>query len=176
MLITGPTALPDPAGIEVIHIQTAVQMKKAVLKAVAQADVLIMSAAVADYQPVNQAVQKIKKTVAGRALTLELVETPDILGEVKGGFLRVGFAAETENVVDNARRKLQAKQLDIIVANDVTSPDSGFEVDTNRVTIIGQDGKAESLPLMSKREVADRILDRVGNLLNKKPGTKRHTH
>ena len=85
-------------------------------------------------------------------------------------FFRVGFAADTENIVDNARKKLQNKQLDLIVANDVTSPDSGFEVDTNRVTLISQDGKSEALPLMSKREVADRILDRVAELLGKKAG------
>lgn len=174
VLITGPTALPDPAGIEVIHVQTAIQVKKAILKAVVQADALIMAAAVADYQPKSQAAQKIKKTAAGRKLTLDMVETPDILAEVKGDFLKVGFAAETETIVDNARKKLQSKQLDLIVANDVTSPDSGFEVDTNRVTIISQDGKSESLPLMSKREVADRILAKVVNLLNEKPGTKRH--
>ena len=166
VLIAGPTNLPDPAGIEVAHVQTAVQMKKAVLKAVAQADVLIMSAAVADYQPVDQAVQKIKKAVAGRKLTLELVETPDILAEAEGDFLKVGFAAETEDVLENATKKLHSKQLDLIVANDITAPDSGFGMDTNRVTIMSRDEKAERLPLMSKREVADRILDRVMEMLN----------
>ncbi len=171
VLITGPTALPDPAGIEVIHVQTAIQMKKAVAKAVVKTDALIMAAAVADYMPRNQAAQKIKKTAAGRALTLDLVETPDILADVKGGFLRVGFAAETEDIVENATRKLRNKQLDLIVANDVTAPNSGFEVDTNRVTIISQDGKTETLPLMSKREVADRILDKVMNLLKGKTRT-----
>ena len=176
VLITGPTALPDPAGIEVIHIQTAIQMKKAVVKTVAKADVLIMAAAVADYMPKRQTTQKIKKTAAGRALTLDLVETPDILAEVKGGFLRVGFAAETEDIIENATRKLRNKQLDLIAANDVTASNSGFEVDTNRVTIISQDGKSEALPLMSKKEVAGRILDKVLKLLNGKPGAKGHTH
>lgn len=166
VLIAGPTNLSDPAGIEVVHVQTAVQMKKTVLKAVAQADVLIMSAAVADYQPVNQAVQKIKKAVAGRKLTLELVETPDILAEAEGDFLKVGFAAETEDVLENATKKLHSKQLDLIVANDITAPDSGFGVDTNRVTIMSRDEKAERLPLMSKRNVADKILDRVMEMLN----------
>lgn len=166
VLIAGPTEMPDPVGIEVSHIQTALQMKEAVARAVAQADTLIMAAAVADYQPKSQAAQKIKKAVVGRKLTLDLVETPDILAEIEGDFLRVGFAAETESIVDNARKKLQSKQLDLIVANDVTAPDSGFEVDTNRVTIISQDGKVESLSLMSKRDVAEMILDRVMEMLN----------
>ena len=132
----------------------------------AQADALIMAAAVADYQPKSIAKEKIKKVATG--LTLELIKTPDILAEVKGDFLRVGFAAETEDVVENAKKKLESKQLDIIVANDVTSPDSGFAVDTNKVTMISRDGKEESLPLLTKREVADRILDRVVELLNLK--------
>ena len=165
VLITGPTALPDPAGIEVIHIQTAIQMKKAVVKAVSKADVLIMAAAVADFMPKKQTAQKIKKTAAGRTLTLDLVETPDILAEVKGSFLKVGFAAETEDIIENATRKLRNKQLDLIAANDVTAANSGFEVDTNRVTIISQDGKSEALPLMSKKDVAGRILDKVLKLL-----------
>ena len=161
ILIAGPTELPEPTGIEIVHIQTVAQMKEAVTKAAAQADVLIMAAAVADYQPKSQAAQKIKKAVAGRELTLELVRTPDILSETRGNFFRVGFAAETENLVEYAREELVKKQLDLVAANDVSAPDSGFEVDTNRVTIISRGGKAESLPLMSKREVADRILDRV---------------
>ncbi|MFC1965509.1 bifunctional phosphopantothenoylcysteine decarboxylase/phosphopantothenate--cysteine ligase CoaBC [Chloroflexota bacterium] len=163
-LITAPTALPEPAGIEVIHIESAVQMKEAVVKATAQADALIMAAAVADYQSRGVARQKIKKEAAA-GLTLELIKTPDILNEVKGNFIRVGFAAETEDLLENARKKLEGKQLDIIAANDVTSPDSGFGVDTNKVTLISRDGKEENLPLLTKREVADRILDRVAELL-----------
>ena len=163
-LVTAPTALPDSAGIEVVHITSAAEMKKAVTKATAKADALIMAAAVADYQPRNAAKSKIKKETAGAGLTLEMVRTPDILAEVKGNFIRVGFAAETEDIVENARKKLQNKQLDLIVANDVTSPDSGFNVDTNRVTLISRGGKTESLPLMTKREVADKILDRVAGL------------
>jgi len=106
---------------------------------------------------------KIKKDIP--TLTLELIRTPDILTEVKGNFLKVGFAAESENVVENAKQKLQKKQLAIIVANDITKADSGFAVDTNKVTIIDRDGKVENLPLLAKREVADRILDRVEGLL-----------
>jgi phosphopantothenoylcysteine decarboxylase/phosphopantothenate--cysteine ligase len=157
-LITAPTSLPDPEGVEVIQIKTAAEMKTAVAKAVAKA--------VADYQPKTAAKAKIKKT--SPSLTLELVRTPDILTEVKGNFIRVGFAAESEDVVANARKKLEKKQLDLIVANDITDKESGFGADTNKVTLISRDGKVEKLPLMSKREVADKILDRVVGLLGEK--------
>ncbi len=166
-LITAPTSLPDPAGIEVNHIENAVQMKEAVAKATAQADALIMAAAVADYQPKSIAKGKIKKEAAA-GLTLELVRTPDILSEVKGNFLKIGFAAESEDLIENARQKLEKKQLDLIAANDITAADSGFGVDTNRVTLISREGKTEDLPLMSKREVADRILDKVVELFCKR--------
>jgi len=162
-LITAPTTLPEPIGMEVVHIETAAQMKEAVARAVAQADVLIMAAAVADYQPKSPAKAKIKKEAP--SLTLELIRTPDILTEVKGDFLKVGFAAESEDLVANARQKLEKKQLDLIVANDITDADSGFGVDTNKVTLIDRDGKVESLPLLTKREVADKILDKVAELL-----------
>ncbi|GAH49258.1 unnamed protein product, partial [marine sediment metagenome] len=115
-LITAPTSLPAPVGIEVSQIKTATQMKAAVAKAVAQADALIMAAAVTDYQPKSAAKAKIKKETPG--LTLELIRTPDILTEVKGNFLKVGFAAESEDIVANAKLKLEKKQLDLIVAND----------------------------------------------------------
>jgi phosphopantothenoylcysteine decarboxylase/phosphopantothenate--cysteine ligase len=143
-------------------------MKDAVFKAVADADVLIMAAAVADYRPKSRAEQKIKKESAGAGLTLELERTPDILSEVAGGFIKVGFAAETQDVVENARRKLESKKVDLFVANDVTAQDSGFAVDTTRVTFLDRIGKAEELPLMSKREVADKVLDRVVGLLKKR--------
>jgi phosphopantothenoylcysteine decarboxylase/phosphopantothenate--cysteine ligase len=162
-LITAPTSLPDPMGVEVIPVRTAAQMKKAVAKAVAQADALLMAAAVSDYQPKTVARAKIKKT--SPSLTLELVRTPDILGEVKGDFIKVGFAAESEDIVANARKKLQKKQLDLIVANDITDAASGFGADTNKVTLIDRRGKVESLPLLSKREVADKILNRVAGML-----------
>jgi phosphopantothenoylcysteine decarboxylase/phosphopantothenate--cysteine ligase len=167
-LISAPTGLVRPAGIETVSVESAYQMRDAVAEATADADVLVMAAAVADYMPKAPVGQKIKKETAGSGLTLELVRTPDILAEVKGSFIKVGFAAETENVVENARRKLESKKVDLFVANDVTAADSGFAVDTNRVTIISRDGKTESLPLMSKREVADRILDRVVGLMGKK--------
>jgi len=162
-LITTLASLCDPSGIEVTHVETAAQMKEAVDKAVAQADALIMAAAVVDYQPKEVARAKIKKEAPD--LTLELVRTPDILAEVKGNLIKVGFAAESEDVIENARRKLEKKKLDLIVANDITAKESGFDVDTNKVTIIDRDGNVDDLPLMTKREVADRVLDRVVGLL-----------
>ncbi len=165
MLITAATCLPETTGMQVIDVATAAEMKKAVTDAVKNADALIMAAAVADYQPKNAAASKIKKDNTG--LTLELVKTPDVLAEVKGDFVKVGFAAETEDLVNNARKKLKQKDLDLIVANDITDKDSGFGTDTNKVTIIDKSGKIEELPLMSKREVADKILDRVVELLKR---------
>jgi phosphopantothenoylcysteine decarboxylase/phosphopantothenate--cysteine ligase len=162
-LITAPVSLPEPAGIKVIQVRTAAQMKTAVNKELRGAHALIMAAAVADYQPKKVARAKIKKDSPG--LTLELVRTPDILSEVKGKFIKVGFAAESENIVANARKKLEQKGLDLMVANDITDADSGFDVETNKVTIINKKGKIEELPLMSKREVADKVLDRVVGML-----------
>jgi phosphopantothenoylcysteine decarboxylase/phosphopantothenate--cysteine ligase len=166
-LITAPTQLPEPDGIEIIRVRTAAEMKEAVAEAVKKASVLIMAAAVADYQPKSPATSKIKKQSPG--LTLELVRTPDILSEVKGSFIKVGFAAESEDVVANAQKKLKQKGLDLMVANDITEPESGFGADTNKVTIIDKQGKVESLPLMSKREVAERILDRVVGMVENPP-------
>ncbi len=157
---------PGPSGVEVVPVETASQMQAAVAKAAVLADALIMAAAVADYRPKNASPTKIKKQSPD--LTLELVKNPDILAEAKGRFIKVGFAAESENLVENARKKLEMKQLDIIVANDITEADSGFTVDTNKVTLIDKQGNAEELPLMTKREVADKILDRVGELTKKK--------
>ena len=163
-LITAPASLPEPAGVEVIKVRTAAEMKKAVVGAVKKADALLMAAAVADYQPEIIARSKIKKEAA-QNLTLKLVKTPDILSEVKGKFIKVGFAAESENLVANAKKKLKAKQLDLIVANDITQADSGFDVDTNRVILIDKKGKVEELPLMSKREVAEKVLDKVKGMI-----------
>ncbi len=166
-LVTAPTSLPRPVGMEIVSIESAMQMRDAVTQSTSGADVLIMAAAVADYQPKSRARQKIKKESSGDSLSLELVRTPDILAEVKGDFFKVGFAAETENVIENAKRKLESKKVDLFVANDVTAPDSGFSVDTNRVTIISTDGKVETLPLMTKRQVADQVLDWVVRRLKK---------
>jgi len=164
-LVAAPTSLPQPAGINVIRVGTAWEMHKAVEDAVLRADALIMAAAVADYRPKRAAHEKIKKGKAGLALRLE--RTPDILGSMKGNFIKVGFAAESSDIEENAREKLKQKKLDLIVANDITAGDSGFGTDTNRVTIIGRRGKIDGLPLLSKREVADKVLDRVVALLAK---------
>ncbi len=172
-LIAAPTVLADPVGVEVVHVTSAAQMKEAVTKAIAKCDALIMSAAVADYQPKSTARGKIKKAVAGAELTLELTRTPDILSETRGNFIRVGFAAESEDLVENATDELKKKQLDLVAANDITAPGAGFDVDTNIVTLIDKDGKLESLPLMDKRDVADKILDRVAGLLGNKLRGKR---
>lgn len=158
-LVTAPATLSPPDGVEVIKVRTVADMRDAVLKAVKKADVLIMAAAVSDFRVARQAGQKIKKQ--GGRLALELVETKDFLLELPDNFIKVGFAAESENMVANAKKKLKEKRLDMIVANDITQADAGFDVDTNRVTMIDKKGKAEELPLMSKREVAERILDRV---------------
>jgi phosphopantothenoylcysteine decarboxylase/phosphopantothenate--cysteine ligase len=163
-LISANVSLEKPDGVEMIKVQTAVEMKKAVAGAVKKADVLVMAAAVADYRPEAATKSKIKKESKGD-LTLKLVKTPDILSEVKGNFIKVGFAAESENLIANAKKKLTTKGLDMVVANDITEPDAGFDVDTNRVVIIDKKGKTEELPLMSKREVADRVLDRVKGMV-----------
>ena len=165
-LITTPTGLSPVAGVDVINIRSAQQMKEAVVKATVKTDALLMVAAVADYMPKTTATQKIKKGAGG--LTLELVKTPDILSEVKGKFIKVGFAAETQDLISNAQKKLTGKGLDIIVANDVSAKGSGFGSETNKVTILKKDGKPEDLPLMSKREVAEKILDNVSKLLKGK--------
>jgi phosphopantothenoylcysteine decarboxylase/phosphopantothenate--cysteine ligase len=158
--------LPDPFGLEVVRVDSAEQMLAAVLQSTHQADLLVMAAAVADFKPSEVAGQKIKKKEDTQRLTLELVRNPDILAEVavqkasgSGPRLTVGFAAETEDLVTNARSKLERKKLDLIVANDVSASDAGFAVETNRVTLLAAAGTVESLPLMSKMEVAERILD-----------------
>jgi phosphopantothenoylcysteine decarboxylase / phosphopantothenate---cysteine ligase len=163
-LVAANVSLGEPANVEIINAPTALEMKKAVSEAVKKADALLMAAAVADYQPEEIAKSKIKKELK-QNLTLKLVKTPDILSEVKGKFIRVGFAAESENLVANAKKKLAEKKLDLIIANDITKADSGFDAETNRVIIIDKKGKTEELPLMSKREVAERILDRVKGLI-----------
>ncbi|GAB4545849.1 MAG: bifunctional phosphopantothenoylcysteine decarboxylase/phosphopantothenate--cysteine ligase CoaBC [Anaerolineae bacterium] len=169
-LVAAPACLPDPLGVETVHVESAADMRDAVLSACQSADVLVMAAAVADYRPAETVAHKIKKT--GERLSLELSRTPDILAEVarlrQGGAgpkVTVGFAAETQDLLANAWDKLRRKGLDLIAANDVSATDAGFAVDTNRVTLLSADGREEALPLMSKDEVAHHIWDRVGQLL-----------
>jgi phosphopantothenoylcysteine decarboxylase / phosphopantothenate---cysteine ligase len=165
------TALADPFGVDVIHLNSAEQMRIAVLETARQADLLIMAAAVADFRPEIVAGRKIKKKGETEGLTLAMVRNPDILAEVaaqkatgQGPRITVGFAAETEDLLANAKSKLERKRLDLIAANDVSASDAGFAVDTNRVTLLTGDGSVETLPLMTKAEVAERILDRVQQL------------
>ena len=165
VLVSGPAALPDPYAVCVVRVQNAAGMRDAVLEACAGADALVMAAAVADYQPAAAVGQKIKRTAEG--LTLSLMKTPDILAEVgeRPGLVKVGFAAESEDLLANARKKLGSKGLDLIAANDITAEGSGFGSDTNRVLLLGRDGSEEELPLLPKYEVAGRILDRVAAII-----------
>jgi phosphopantothenoylcysteine decarboxylase / phosphopantothenate---cysteine ligase len=171
ILVTGPVALEPPPCAEVIRVRSAAEMYGAVTDRLRRATIVVMAAAVADYRPVKAADQKIKKN--GDSLTLELEQTEDILaqaGRTKGHGVLIGFAAETQNVIENARKKLEAKGADLIVANDVSSRDSGFEVETNRITLVSAEG-SESLPLLTKREAADRILDAALNIRRNTPTT-----
>ena len=162
-LITAPTALHEPAGMTVIHIRTVAELREAVFKAVKGADALVMAAAVSDFRVADPSTHKIKKQ--GGKLLLELVENEDFLPLLADDFVKVGFAAESDDLLANAKRKLAQKRLDLIVANDITAADSGFDVDTNRVTFIDKDNAIEELPLLSKREVAERILDRIAQVM-----------
>ena len=163
VLVAAPTSLRDPVLTRVVRVQTAQQMCEVVLREVKQADALIMAAAVADYRPVSAASQKIKKSADD--LSIALTRTTDILESAAGHFVKVGFSAETENLVENAKAKLRGKSLDLIVANDITDPQGGFAVDTNKVTLIDRSLQVEELPVLSKYEVSHRILDRVVRLL-----------
>ena len=141
-LVTATSALPTPYGVAARRVTTVADMREAVLDACASADALVMAAAVSDYRPATVAASKIKKLgeQAGDSLSLDMEKTNDFFLEVPEGVLRVGFAAETEDLIENARYKLASKSMALIVANDVTKEGSGFEVDTNQVTIIGIDG------------------------------------
>lgn len=159
-LVSGPVALPAPSGLSIERVESAQQMHDAVMARVANCDVLVMTAAVADWRPVTVSPQKLKKSTMSGVLQLE--RTPDILSALmpfKGNKVFVGFAAETQSVEAEARRKLKDKGLDLIVANDVSRSDAGFEVDTNVVTLIPREGESRALPLMSKQEVAGILLD-----------------
>jgi phosphopantothenoylcysteine decarboxylase/phosphopantothenate--cysteine ligase len=171
-LVTGPTHLTAPKVTEVVSVRSAREMSEVVLARASEMDAVVMAAAVADYAPADPAAQKLGKDAA---LDLKLSKTTDILAEL--GRLRsrgsetpvlVGFAAETHDVVAHAREKLQRKGADLIVANDITEPGAGFEVDTNAVTIVSREG-TEQLPVQSKTAVAGKILDRLETLLTARP-------
>lgn len=163
-LVTAPVSLPDPPLVQMVKTRSAQDMCDAVLSATASADALIMAAAVADYRPATTAAQKIKKTAADE-MVIHLDKTTDILATATGNFIRVGFSAESENLEANAADKVRRKNLDLIVANDITEAGSGFGVDTNRVALIDRALRVERLPLLSKYAVGHRILDRVAALL-----------
>ena len=177
ILISGPTHLPVPRGnIRFISVRTASEMRDAVLEHYKECSTIIKAAAVSDYRPKLTSSQKLKKLNA--RVSLELERNPDIIGEIgslKGDRVLVGFAAETEDLIANAREKLKDKHLDLIVANDVSRSDSGFATETNRVIIIDSQGKMDPLPLKSKDEVANIILDKVLEILRGK-GPRRGKH
>jgi phosphopantothenoylcysteine decarboxylase/phosphopantothenate--cysteine ligase len=172
-LVSGPTSIDAPPVAEVVQTRSAADMLEAVRSRAANADIVVMAAAVADYTPVERAPQKVSKDAD--TLTLTLKRTTDILRELGhqrlksgGGPILVGFAAETEDVVAKARAKREAKHVDLIVANDVSRSDAGFDVETNAVTIVGADGPGDvvTLPLQSKSRVAMAILDRIEKLVS----------
>jgi phosphopantothenoylcysteine decarboxylase / phosphopantothenate---cysteine ligase len=170
-LISAPVHLDTPMGAKRINVETAQEMLETVKNSISNADVLIMAAAVADFRPKSPAQEKIKKL--NGIPTIQLETTPDILNTVvelkrekKWSLITVGFAAESQRLLENARHKLETKTLDMIVANDISIKDSGFNVDTNRVTIINADGSAEPLPLLRKDQVAFEIIKRISSLLS----------
>jgi len=165
LLVSGPTSLEAPAGVELVSVRTAEEMHRAVTGRFAECSIAILAAAVADYRPVEKHPQKMKRSKS--TLTLQLEPTRDILADVakvRGERLVVGFAAETDHVAENARKKLTAKNADMIVANDVTAEGAGFDLDTNVVTLFARDGRDLPLPCMTKTEAAQRILDEVVRL------------
>ena len=171
VLVTGPTHLPAPAGVTCVPIRTALQMRDAVRTHFASADVVIKSAAVSDFRPVTVATDKVKKEDA--VLSIALERNPDILAELgaaKGNRVLVGFAAETRDLLANAQQKVSQKALDLIVANDVSDPAIGFASDHNRVRLIDAAGRIDPLPVMSKRALAEAILDRVQEVLAQRQG------
>jgi len=170
-LITGPTHLESVPGVSTIRVTSAREMEKEVLKAFPTASIVVKAAAVSDYRPQEVTPHKIKKK-GQTALHLTLIQNPDILkrlGQKKKNQFLVGFAAETEDLINNALQKLKEKNLDLIVANPIGKPDAGFGYDTNQVLFLFPDGKTKSLPLMPKDEVAGLIFDNIVNRKNKKP-------
>jgi phosphopantothenoylcysteine decarboxylase/phosphopantothenate--cysteine ligase len=167
-LVSGPSSLPTPTGVTRVDVQSAGEMLDAVARALPASDALVMAAAVADFRPANPATEKIKKEGQDVAV-LPLERTPDILLATRDlrppGAAVVGFALETESVLENARRKLVEKGLDLLVVNDAREVGAGFEVETNRVTVLDAEGESDEWPLLSKAEVAERLLERVARLL-----------
>lgn len=177
ILISGPVALAPPQKVEVVPVVTAREMHAAVLARSEEADVIVKAAAVADFRPLERGEGKLKKGDR-RQMSLELVRNPDILAELgsrRGAALLVGFAAETGDLLANARKKLEDKGIDLIVANDVTEAGAGFGVDTNIIKFLDRDGTVEELPCLPKDEAATRLLDRIQALLRQKEGGRLRT-
>jgi phosphopantothenoylcysteine decarboxylase/phosphopantothenate--cysteine ligase len=174
ILVSGPTSLEAPVGVERVDVRSAEEMHRAVVEKVAECSIAIFAAAVADYRPADPNGQKIKRT--NESMNISLEPTPDILASAarnKGQRLIVGFAAETDHVAENARKKLAAKNADLMVANDVTAEGAGFDHETNVVTLFARDGRDLALPRMSKSEVAHRILDEIVRLRSTSPTAHR---
>ena len=169
ILISGPTNITPPWGVQLLRVETARQMRETVKRYLSEVDGLIMVAAVADFRPLRVEEGKVRKK--GReTITLSMIQNPDILeelGKEKGGKILVGFCAETENLLEGAKEKLQRKNLDLMVANDVTEEGVGFATDTNKVTLMDRWGTIKSLPLMSKREVAGEVWNHIKEVLEK---------
>lgn len=164
-LVAGPAVLVPPAGVHTVHVSTAAEMHQAVKERAAASTIIIMAAAVSDFRPAQPQARKVKKDHAETTVLLE--RTEDILLELgahKGKRLLVGFAAESDDLAGNARAKLEQKNLDLVVANDITSPDAGFGSLTNRATLIDRNGTVMELPLLSKEELAERIIDKIAEL------------
>ncbi|SFH51282.1 phosphopantothenoylcysteine decarboxylase / phosphopantothenate--cysteine ligase [Tindallia magadiensis] len=169
-LVTGPCQIPIPKVDEAVSVLSTEEMFHAVMSRYEQQDVVIKAAAVSDYRPTDRAVQKIKKQKEG-SMELSLTKNPDILwelGKTKNDQVLVGFAAETENLIENATSKMNRKNLDLIVANDLMQPGAGFHCDTNQVMLIYPNGQTKSLRLEEKKKIADRILDEIAYLLKEK--------
>ena len=168
-VVAGPVSLPVPYGVEVLSVETAREMLQCVSELLPEADVSVFASAVADYRPANSSEEKLKRADVGPEMTLALAENPDVAGETraarKAGSVSVGFALETTSLVENARAKLESKGFDMIVANEAEGEGAGFEVDTNRVVLLGVDREPEELPLLAKDEVAEMILDRVSEIV-----------
>jgi phosphopantothenoylcysteine decarboxylase/phosphopantothenate--cysteine ligase len=169
VLVAGPCALPTPPGVRRLDVETALEMREAVLSELEAATAVVMAAAVGDFRPADPSTRKIKKEdlAPGAGIQIDLVANPDILAEISrqsGDRVVVGFAAESHDVLQAARRKLERKGCDLMVANDISRRDSGFDTDENAVVLVSPGGAAEELPLLSKAEVAARILDRVEKL------------
>ena len=164
VLVTSPTSLPNPTGVRVVRVGSALSMRDALYDECADADAVVMAAAVADWRVAEVADQKVKKGGAD-TWTIDLVKNPDLIaGLAYENLVKVGFAAESEDLIANAQSKLLSKDLDMIVANDITAEDAGFAVDDNRVIILDREGGVDRLPLMSKYDVGVEILDRVAPL------------